>query len=343
MNNLTTSVDKRSVSIRSLRPLLNFAVDHSADIHDYLKHSDLTKADIQEARVENITVDQEDLIYQNILNQTEDRLIGLKLGSYFKLESYGALGFTIMSSKTVGDSIDIATQYHTLTFTRSSISKVISDNTAGVKFTGYSCANSDVARVMSDRDLSASKEALSYHGRLLIPLSCVCSEYASHDDLVGYSEFFGCEIELGCDSSQLHFDKGYLNQLLPLADHATYNLCKKQCDANLSELAGRLDLSFYRLVYKLISEDLNEFSSLDRVASNMRLNPRTLRRKLKSENTSFQQILQMVRTDKAKQLLSNDVPVNLISEQLGYSEPANFSNAFKKWTGVSPRAFIEEY
>ena len=329
---------KNTISIKGLRPIVNFASDSEVCITNYLKQTELSKADILENRINTITIQQEDLIYQNILELTEDPLIGLKLGTYFKLENYGLLGFTMMSSRNIGESINIASQYHFLSYTRSNICKIITHETSGVEFSNYNC-RSEIARVFADRDLSASKEALCYRGRLIIPLANVKLAHSQKTDFEQYSNFFGCNIEFNHKSSQLHFDKSYLAQSLPLADSDTYNHCKEQCDSYLNKHGMP---SLKSSIEDLIKYDLNEFSNLNRVAESMCIHPRTLRRKLEKDSTNFQEILQTVRIDMAKRLLNSNVPINIISESLGYSEPANFSNAFKRWTGESPRAFTNK-
>ena len=67
---------------------------------------------------------------------------------------------------------------------------------------------------------------------------------------------------------------------------------------------------------------------------------RTLRRRLARENSSYQEILAEVRYELAREYLAtSSLPMEEISQLLGYSAPANFSNAFKRWHGSSPREF----
>lgn len=66
----------------------------------------------------------------------------------------------------------------------------------------------------------------------------------------------------------------------------------------------------------------------------------TLRRRLKDEGNSFQEIKDSIRKDYAIDMLSNsDFSVLELSNRLGFSEPAAFNRAFKKWTGKTPGSF----
>ncbi|KIC39080.1 hypothetical protein RA27_17530 [Ruegeria sp. ANG-R] len=77
--------------------------------------------------------------------------------------------------------------------------------------------------------------------------------------------------------------------------------------------------------------------TLARVARVLKLTPRSLQRKLSLEGTSFREVLERQRKDKAKVLLSNpNIKVSDVSERLGYSDPTAFWRAWKSWTGESP-------
>lgn len=78
----------------------------------------------------------------------------------------------------------------------------------------------------------------------------------------------------------------------------------------------------------------------DSIALVLNLSARSLRRRLMEEGSSFRHVLQDVRQARAQLLLqSADLPLSAVAEQLGYSDTATFSRAFKEWTQVSPRRF----
>lgn len=80
--------------------------------------------------------------------------------------------------------------------------------------------------------------------------------------------------------------------------------------------------------------------SIEEVAAGLAMSARTLRRKLRVLGTSYSEILQDVRLARAETLLLNSrLTVERISEKLGYTEPGNFRQAFRKWTGSSPRSY----
>lgn len=83
-----------------------------------------------------------------------------------------------------------------------------------------------------------------------------------------------------------------------------------------------------------------DIPSFEQLAENMEISTHTLRRRLKDEGHSFQEIKDSLRRGRAVQLLqSSHLSIAEIAEDLGFSEPAAFTRAFKKWTGLPPAEF----
>lgn len=67
---------------------------------------------------------------------------------------------------------------------------------------------------------------------------------------------------------------------------------------------------------------------------------RTLHRRLAEVWTSYGSLLDRIRFEKAVELMDDPGMMHVdIAFRLGYSDPANFTRAFRRWTGISPKAF----
>ena len=72
----------------------------------------------------------------------------------------------------------------------------------------------------------------------------------------------------------------------------------------------------------------------------MNLSVRSLQRRLAAEGTLFEALLDETRAELAKRYLrAGALGVTQVAYQLGFSDPANFTRAFKRWTGRTPRDF----
>lgn len=77
--------------------------------------------------------------------------------------------------------------------------------------------------------------------------------------------------------------------------------------------------------------------SVARVAREMGCSRQTLYRRLKAEGATFAEVLDQLRRRIARQLLREErLSVKEAAYRLGFSDPAAFSRAFKRWTGTAP-------
>jgi AraC-like DNA-binding protein len=80
--------------------------------------------------------------------------------------------------------------------------------------------------------------------------------------------------------------------------------------------------------------------TLSQVAGRLFVSTRTLRRRLEDAQTSYQEIVAETRRDlAARYLTQTSLSTEAIAELLGYSDTANFRQAFKRWTGEPPQQY----
>ena len=75
---------------------------------------------------------------------------------------------------------------------------------------------------------------------------------------------------------------------------------------------------------------------IERVARDLGYSRQTLYRRLKAEGITYEQLLDGLRRRLAMRLMLEGGSVKDAAYRLGFSDPAAFSRAFKRWTGTSP-------
>ena len=130
----------------------------------------------------------------------------------------------------------------------------------------------------------------------------------------------------------------YLSQRPVMADPLASRDAIALCERELA-LAAEQEADFtQRVRAELVLQD-NGYPDLARVAAALCVSTRTLKRRLQRHGTSFMLLLEECRRRDAQHLLSHStLSVQAIAARLGYQNPANFSRAFSRWTGESPRA-----
>ena len=79
---------------------------------------------------------------------------------------------------------------------------------------------------------------------------------------------------------------------------------------------------------------------IEHVSEMLGTSPRTLQRKLSAHGTSFREVVGRARFARARELLEEpEISLGEIAVRLGYDDHGSFSRAFRRWAGVSPRAY----
>jgi len=81
----------------------------------------------------------------------------------------------------------------------------------------------------------------------------------------------------------------------------------------------------------------SELPTLENVAARLALNVRTMQRRLGKRQLTFRGLLDECRRRRAvAELERARLPIAAVANRLGYSDPAHFARAFRRWTGRSP-------
>ena len=119
-----------------------------------------------------------------------------------------------------------------------------------------------------------------------------------------------------------------------------------QCEAMMGSSRERETLGDVRALLCRAFEQKDRsrpLPTLNDVADQLHLAPRTLIRRLRRLGTSYQQITDDFLRTRAQELLENEeIAIKAVSAALGFDNAANFGKAFKRWCGVSPGRFRAE-
>ena len=154
-----------------------------------------------------------------------------------------------------------------------------------------------------------------------------------------YDRIFGVPVVFDSDKNALLLDDAVMSLKTPVAATSVAQVLTAHAD----ELLEKLDSSKSEKgrVERLLMESLTGGDvSMDSIANKLGLSRQTLFRRLKSESTTFERVLDDLRHRLALHHLSGGKKsVNQTAHLVGFSDPAAFSRAFKRWTGKSPRLF----
>lgn len=156
-----------------------------------------------------------------------------------------------------------------------------------------------------------------------------------------YAEFPEMRCRFGWESApglrmRLATDMGA--RPLAMSDPNSLKMAETRCAALVRSAVDRGTVSDW--VVMMLRESADGMPTIVELAHTLNLSPRTLDRYLLREGVRFRDLSGKIRHERACGLLkAGELSVSQIAFELGYTDAANFTRAFRRASGVSPSRF----
>lgn len=301
-----------------------------------LHRAGLTLSDIKDEN-SPISVQAQITCLNLIAEALGDNLLGFHIARQIDLRSTGFLYYVAASSESLGEALMSVARYSAIVNEGVDLKVKIGKSLAiELSYTG-------VAR-LSDRHqieswlVAVVRFCRAMAGRDLQPRA-VKMMHQRIPESGELDTFFGRAVDFGADADVVLFS-GDVSKLPNIsADPYLNRLLIKYCDEILDRRSVPADALRANVENAIAALLPHGQANLEKVAQRLGMTPRTLRRRLRSENLSFARVQRELRIALAKRYLAEpNVPISRIAWLLGYGEISTFSHAFKRWTGRAPRA-----
>jgi AraC-like DNA-binding protein len=162
-------------------------------------------------------------------------------------------------------------------------------------------------------------------------------------DVTGMAVFCGTRVSSGHGQLAVTFPRALLSLPLPRGNNhlAIRSHHGDASDGHASEEPPAPATDLADSVRQLIGTYLREgYPDLQRIAESTGMSERTLQRRLTEAGVSYSQLVDEARLTAASRYLSDpQIKVIDVAMELGFSDAANFTRAFRRWTGVAPSQF----
>ena len=158
-----------------------------------------------------------------------------------------------------------------------------------------------------------------------------------------YSRYFKPEVRFRSPRNALVFPRAWRS--LPNLGYieSSWSHALQQCEATSASSREREMLSqVHACLIRAFERTTRSrpLPTLEDVAAELHVSPRTMIRRLRLLGTSYQELTTEFLQARAKELLTNDeITVKEVAGMLGFDTPANFGRTFKRWFGVSPGVY----
>jgi AraC-like DNA-binding protein len=156
-------------------------------------------------------------------------------------------------------------------------------------------------------------------------------------DAAVHEQWFRCPVAWGGPLFEITFEAGVLDRTLPRNDPRLFAYLAQQAERLRASLPqdDTATAQVRREVTALLPVGEPQQGP---VAKRLALSARTMQRRLAAEGTTFAAIVEDVRRERAELLLADaTLTASEVAFLLGFSEPAAFFRAFRRWTGETPQ------
>ncbi|WAJ35989.1 AraC family transcriptional regulator [Pseudomonas sp. GOM7] len=321
-------------SVTSLQLLIQLGLDLGLDLPTCLAGTGITPARLPTLQGE-IDADCELRLIANLVQGLPDiEHLGLLAGERYRLISYGAWGYALLSSATVREAAALGLRYLGLTFAFTHISLAEQGQDACLLFDDSQTPTALLPFIVQRDMLGALVVIRELLGDKL-PLLQVRMRQPAARMPQTFAKAFGHAVQFAADDNSLMFPATLLDKPLPFANPALVQACEQQCQAILAR--HKWDEGLTGQVRQLLLRTPGQLDDMERVAANLHMSSRTLRRRLNEEGIGFRALQDQVRQALAEDMLeAGGLSLEEIAERLGYGELSNFIHAFKRWKGTTP-------
>lgn len=325
--------------IASVRLLVGLAEEHGVPPAACLRGTGFPEAALDDpvAGVElEIEAHQELQVVRNLVAQLGPRPgLGLEAGLRYHLTTYGIWGYAVLASPTLRSAMAVGLRYLDLTFAFARFEPEVEAGEVRLRLEDHELP-ADCRRFLVERDAAATVQMHRDLFQAPLPLRRVEFAFPAPAPTLRrrYESVFPGPVSFGRPIHRISLDAAVVERALPQANDATARLCEAQCRELLARRRVRSGVS--ERVRRVLLRPGGAAAGMPRVAAALGMAPRTLRRHLAREGTSFRRLAEEVRETLAEEMLAGRMSVEAVAERLGYAEPASFIHAFKRWKGVPP-------
>jgi AraC-like DNA-binding protein len=325
-----------SVFAHSVRKIAN-AVDVSSRAHSLLRTIGLDQEAIDDPKLRIPYADMM-MLAEHAAKMTRDPAFGLRVGGREKPQSYGIVGYSIMTSSTVEEALRDQMRYLPLWTDVGNFKLEVDGPVAHFRWE-YSA----MSLPESHHDYEMSLATVTQFLRLLTSANWkpreVWFRHPKPNDTSEHLRTFRAPTHFGMPANALVFDSSFLPSPIRTANPYAHRVLTAVAEQLLTCAPDAQ--TFSQATLSLVRQGMSRGEvSLDAVSRRLGVSRRTLQRRLRLECSSHRRLLQRARQDVSRFLLSStNVTTVEVAYALGFSEPSAFYHTFQEWFGVSPRAY----
>lgn len=272
---------------------------------------------------------------------------GLLIGQHYSLAGYGPLLMLLVTCNTVYDAVVKGMQYQGLTYLFGELGMEMHAESVALTYKPVDL-DSEMGLLRAQCEISGTHKFLDDIYRMMglavpnLHVELPFKQPENPEILKQYQDYYGSDVHFGASYASFKINQNVMQLKIPSADQITHRVYEAKCIAEIQRLNAE-EVKVPALIQRVndyLELQQGVIPSMAEVAQALNIPERTLRHQLQQLNTSYKQIREQIIKHKALRLIEyKEYSIEVIAELLGYSEPAAFNHAFKRWFGQSPRQY----
>lgn len=312
------------------------SVGSDFDAQQFLRKANIVRINL--GHYHPIEVSQVHQLMSSTVNQLHIDGLGLRIAKRLKLQDMGAWGYAMINCQNIKQLLDTGLQF-------SFVTKDYVDIHIGYDSEWAYITIVDRSDGLSPQHYNVEESLCHYYlglqqflgERFDASLIHVDFAYPAPSYAALYKEVFSHNLSFDANQHQVRFPVDWIHHAISLQPSLVTHIASLQSQQLDDEMDAPLS---YQIRVKLLSQLKYCLPSMEAVAEEMNMTPRTLRRKLEKENTTFKHLVLDTRMRVAKEfLVSSDLSTTEIADMLNYHSAPPFFRAFQGYVGCSPKQF----
>jgi AraC-like DNA-binding protein len=275
------------------------------------------------------------MLSEHAARMTKDAAFGLHVGERVKMQEYGIVGRSVVTSATLGEGLRSLVRYLPI-WTNVGMFRL--DLEGSMAHFQWHYSHRSLPEPRHDCEMSmATVMGLSRlsRGARWTPRE-VWFQHAKPRDTSEHTRIFRAPVRFGMPANALLLDRESLDTPLKTAHRIPHRAITEAAEHLLPKAWG--EASFSQGVLSFIRQNMDGGAfDLEAAARELGISRRTLQRKLSQEARSYRQLVEQARRELSQYLLLDArATATATAYALGYSEPSVFQRAFHKWHGKPP-------
>ena len=267
--------------------------------------------------------------------------LGVAVAERYGLDDFGILGAALRHAPSLYEALNITLAYYELIGSLTDQTIIQDEDTFTLRLVNVAGLSDELVHMLFELTISgmvslgrtiAQRDFTVHTIRFCLALT---DEQKSF-----FRERFKCEVEDKAKFNEWVLDLQDLQRTITYEPRARIELDNSIHDLNVLMNALKSEFALVDRFDNFVLQNEEEFPNSKEIAEALHMSERTFRRKLKSIGLNYNSLMGKIRCQIAIAMLQRGEHTNEdVAFELGFSDAANFCNAFKKWTGHTPNFY----